>query len=107
MNNHVDIEKSSRLSIFEQMGNIGSEVGRAISAHRRGDTQSEDAAIARAIDLFDATAGSLAQQKSPRTREVLRSKEQFLGLFFDNNFTDAGAVERYFMQFALAARMGR
>ena len=36
---HVfDRQKWQSLTIFEQMGNIGSEVGRAFAARRRGDT---------------------------------------------------------------------
>jgi hypothetical protein len=107
MNNHVDIEKWSRMTILEQMGNIGSEVGRAISAERRGDEVSKDGAIARAIDLFNATSQYLVAQKSPRLKEVLRAKDQFLQLFFDDNFADADKVEDYFMQFAIAARSRR
>jgi hypothetical protein len=65
-------------------------------------------AIDRAIDLFDATAEAWASKGSPRTREILRAKEQFLTLFFDEtNDMDAESLERYFMQFALAARLTR
>jgi hypothetical protein len=108
MNNYqIDRAKWAKMTIFEQMGNIGSEVGRAISAKRRGDIKLQDGAIDRAIDLFDATAKHLAQQSSPRLKEVLRSRDQFLSLFFADNFDDAPAIEDYFMQFALAARSGR
>jgi hypothetical protein len=107
MNNHVDVAKWQKMTILEQMGNIGSEVGRAISAHKRDDKESEQGAIARALDLFSATADGLARQKSPRLREALRAKEQFLGLFFADNFADSPAIENYFMQFAIAARRDR
>ena len=103
----VDRTKWAKMNIFEQMGNIGSEVGRAIAAKKRDDTTGRDGAINRAIDLFDATAENLAQQKSPRLKEVLRARDQFLSLFFADNFADAEAIENYFMQFALAARSGR
>ena len=104
---HVDYEKWCGMSIFEQMGNIGSEVGRAISAERRKDETLRDAAVARAIDLFDVTADALAGANLARLKEVLRAKEEFLGLFFDDKFDEADGVERYFMQFAMAARRGR
>jgi hypothetical protein len=107
MNNHVDVAKWQKMTILEQIGNIGSEVGRAISAERRGDETSKDSAIARALDLFNATSDGLARQKSPRLREVLRARDQFLSLFFDDNFAEADKVENYFMQFAIAARSGR
>jgi len=108
-NQGVERERWAQLTIFEQMGNIGSEVGRAINAQRRGKTERMNGAIDRAIDLFDATAAVWAQKKSPRTREILRAKEQFLGLFFGDAdevaAIDADGLERYFMQFAAAARM--
>ena len=103
----ISYEKWRKLSIFDQMGNIGSEVGRAISAERRNDAASRDAAIRRALDLFDVTAKSLIGVNPARLKEVLRSKEEFLALFFDNRFDEADSLENYFMQFALAARMGR
>jgi hypothetical protein len=107
MNSSISYDRWAKLTILEQMGNIGSEVGRAISSERRGDVVSRDGAIGRALDLFAATAKFLAGEKSLRLREVLRSRDQFLGLFFDDNFDDADAVESYFMQFAIAARSGR
>ena len=54
-NYEVDREKWARLTIFEQMGNIGSEVGRASIARDKGNQQRCDAAFDRALDLFDAT----------------------------------------------------
>jgi hypothetical protein len=43
------------------MGNIGSEVGRAFAARRRGDTAAMTGAWQRGLDLLDATAGQLAR----------------------------------------------
>jgi len=107
-NYQMDRERWAQFSIFEQMGNIGSEVGRAINAWRKGDTARADGAIYRALDLFDATAEVWAKRKSPKTREVLRARECFVALFYGGTFEqDADALERYFMQFALAARAGR
>ena len=101
----VDREAWAKLSINEQMGNIGSEVGRAIKAKRAGKDQRAQGAIDRALDLFDATTESLVSQRSYRTREVLRAREEFLRLFYDGTFeADADRIERYFMWFACAAR---
>lgn len=103
----INYNNWSKLTICEQMGNIGSEVGRAIAAKRRDDKMSLDGAVVRALDLFDATSEQLAGLKSPRLREVLRAKDQFLQLFWNDNFQDADGLERYFMQFAMAARRNR
>jgi len=94
------------LSFDEQMGNIGSEVGRAIIAHRNGNTMRETRAIDRAIDLFSATVEVLTgTEYAYRLKEVLRARDEFLRLFFDGTFEeDADNIDRYFMSFAYAAR---
>ena len=107
MNNyHIDQKHWAQKTIFEQMGNIGAEVGRTIAARNAAKEDRFEAALARAIDLFDATIEELAEQKAPRLKEVLRAKYQFLSLFFAKTRTeDAKGLENYFMQFAIAARL--
>ncbi|WP_165052258.1 MULTISPECIES: hypothetical protein [unclassified Adlercreutzia] len=103
----VDRGAWGRYTIFEQMGNIGSEVGRAIKAHRSGNDKRRQGAMDRAFDLFDATVECLADRQSPRLREVLLAREEFARLFSDGAFDeDADALERYFASFAIAARKG-
>jgi len=99
----------AQLTFNEQMGNIGAEVGRAIIAHRNGNTVRESRAIDRAIDLFSATVEALIGTKySYRLKEVLRARDEFLRLFFDGTFDqDADNIDRYFMYFAFAARADR
>ena len=105
----VDQTRWATLSIFEQMGNIYSEVGRSFKAKEQGDTIGSQAAINRAIDLFDATVNSLVASKSPRVKEVLRAKEQYLDIINNINadLTSIQSLDRYFMQFAIAARLNR
>lgn len=101
MSEHAfDRAKWQSLTIFEQMGNIGSEVGRAFAAKRRGDVAAMNAALYRGLDLLDATAEKLAKEKSPKLREVLRARELFAAL-------EDETLEKYFMEFAFAARNGR
>lgn len=101
----IDRERWAELSIFEQMGNIGAEVGRAVNATRAGKDRRAHAAIDRAVDLLDATVEVLVAQRSPRVKEVLRAREEFLRLFFDGTFEeDADNIVRYFNLFALVAR---
>lgn len=101
MSEHVfDRQRWQSLTIFEQMDNIGSEVGRAFAAQRRGDTAAMTSAWRRGLDLLDATAEQLARQKSPKLREVLRARELFSGM-------EDESLESYFMWFAMAARRGR
>ena len=104
-NYEIDRERWAQLSIFEQMGNIGAEVGRAVNATRAGKDKRAQGAIDRAVDLLDATVEVLVAQRSPRVKEVLRAREEFLRLFFDGTFEeDADNIVRYFNLFAIAAR---
>ena len=105
----IDHDHWASLTIFEQMGNIYSEVGRAFNAKNRNDVADRQAAINRAIELFDATVNAHTIVKSPKSREILRSKEQFLELINDDNASDDSIrnLDRYFMQFAVAARLNR
>lgn len=107
MSHTVNRERWARFTIFEQMGNIGSEVGRALSADRRGDTVSRDAAVRRALDLFAATVEDLVSKHSPRLKEVLRARDQFLEQLYGTPTSSAESLDQYFTQFALAARRDR
>ncbi len=103
MNNYrVDRAKWNRLSIFDQMGNIYSEVGRTFQAKQRGDSSEANNAARRAFDLFDATTEQLADLKSPRLREVLLAREIYTDEYLGSQTT---TLENYFMQFAVAARL--
>jgi hypothetical protein len=97
----IEREKWARLSLLEQMGNISSEVGRAIKW--RDNPLRKDAAIERALDLFAATAVCYRGQ---RLREILRARDEFLSLFYGGS-TDYDGIARYFHYFALAARRNR
>lgn len=90
-----------------QMAHIGSEVERAIRARGAGNQQRWQGAFDRALELFDYTAADRRWAVS-RVREVLRLREYFCGLFFDDlEAKDPGAtafLQRYFLQFAVVAR---
>lgn len=102
----VDRKRWASLTLFEQMGNIGSEVGRSIRASRTGDKATFDGALVRTLDLFDATVEVLVARRSVRAREVLRAKDQYLQLFYgDSSPSEAQQLENYFMEFAVAARL--
>jgi hypothetical protein len=103
----VDRVRWSKMNIFEQMGNIYSEVGRSFNAQRKEDHETKDSAMLRAIDLFDATVDDLVKKKSIKSKEVLRAKEEYLKYIYSSDFDDrnASSLEKYFLEFAIAARL--
>ncbi len=92
------------LSLAEQMGNVGSEVSRALNWQRRGDTGYCLRAFERALELLDLT---LADSRSRgRRKEIARVREALADYFCgDNNFGSSPDLWRsYFDAFAIAAR---
>ena len=96
------------LSLTEQMAHVGSEVERAIRAHASRNWSRFDNALTRALELFDLTAVD-ERWRGYRRREILRAREEFCRLFFDESVSNdsAGGLQRYFLAFAVAARRDR
>jgi hypothetical protein len=93
------------LSLMEQLGNVGSEVERAFRGYEQGRANRFEPALARALELFDLTAND-PRWRGHRCREVLRAREQFCRVFFDEAVEPglADYLRKYFLQFAVAAR---
>jgi hypothetical protein len=68
MTSHFDAQRWAKLSLYEQMGNIGSEVSRAMNAIRRGDESALEGAYYRGLDLIDATVANSPSEA--RRREI-------------------------------------
>ena len=92
----------AKMDVFNQMGNIGSEVGRALSAKRNKKPDRCQAAFYRGLDLIDETTEQWAIEKRPGLKELLYARE----LFAESITTDKvdPTLEAYFMQYAIAAR---
>ena len=96
-----------RLTFFEQMANIGSEVERALTWGARHQPAHAQRAFARGLELVDLT---LADAGSPsRLRELTRLREAMVDYFSGTNqFASSDASwRRYFSPFTFAARRGR
>lgn len=92
------------LSLAEQMGNIGAEVSRVIHWHEKGDQESKEKALWRALELLDLTISDKRWQG--RLLELCRLREIICDLFIGNNTykTSPKSLQNYFLFFALAAR---
>ncbi|MBI2065818.1 MAG: hypothetical protein HYT68_02005 [Candidatus Zambryskibacteria bacterium] len=99
----ISKERWFSLSLAQQLGNIGSEVGRAAKWQGK-DEDSFWGAVSRALDLFDTTQAD-KRWRGCRVLEIGRAKEIFSdavlgGKEYKSNLKD---LENYFMQFALVA----
>ena len=94
-------------SLMEQLGNVGSEVGRAVRAKRVGNNERMWAALERALELIDLTIAD------PRWRERLKEPARARELICDflvgeNEYgSTSESLNAYFLPFAVAARATR
>ena len=98
-------EKWQSLSFFEQMANIGAEIGRAIN-WREKDKELSTASLYRGLELLDATIQDKKNQKS-RLIELCRVREALADYFcFDNIYgSDDEKWNNYFYGFNYAANL--
>ena len=97
------------LSLYEQLGNVGSEVGRALRWRTR-NPQISQGAFERALELMDLTLDDPRHRRSvARLRELARTREVLVDFFAGSNeyqSTDV-SLQRYFDAFAVAAALSR
>lgn len=92
------------MSLGEQLGNVGSEVGRAVNWQKKGNLESRDKALERAFELLDLTISGI--NKSSELKELCRTREVLADVFYGNNqYNDSPeSLEKYFYRYALEAR---
>jgi hypothetical protein len=91
-------------SLTEQLANIGSEVGRAISWRNKNNNKMSRNALYRALELIDFTVEDKKNINS--LKEILRMREILVDYFMGKNIyksTDQD-WEKYFYYFNLASR---
>ncbi len=100
-----ELEKRwSSFSIFEQMANIGAEVGRMNNWKRKENKQMSTNAFYRALELIDFTV--VASKNRTSLREILRIRELLVDYHLGENIyhsSDAG-WDKYFLSYNFAAR---
>ena len=96
-----------KMTLAEQLGNVGSEVGRAADWNRRGNASQRDKALDRALDLLDLTIAD--SRWRDRLKEIIRVRHLLADLFYGRNELNITPeeAEKYFYYFALAARKNR
>ena len=94
------------LSLAEQLGNVGSEVSRAVRWQVRNPEVARGA-LYRALELLDLTlADRRLHQSRPRLREIARAREVVADFFAGPNQygSTAPSLQKYFDAYAVAAR---
>ena len=96
----------SQLTLSEQLGNVGSEVGRALRWKEKNPGLHESAMI-RALELLDMTLQD--SRWRGRSRELARARELLCDAWLGGKEygSSLAAMDRYFFPFALHARKSR
>ncbi len=102
---HEDlVSRWKTFSIFDQMANIGAEVGRAINWKKKNNIVQSTNAFYRGLELIDFTIDD--EKNKNRLKEILQMREMLVDYFVGDNMyksTDK-EWEKYFYYFNFAAR---
>ena len=96
-----------KLSLIEQLANIGSDIIRTIEWKKKGDPTLSQQAFERALELIDLT---IADPKNKgRLKEIVRSREALVDHFvYDNEYNTTDEIwYNYFFDFNYAAALQR
>ena len=90
-----------------QMGNIGSEVSRALKWSAKNNQERADKSSDRALELFDFTIESNIKNHA-RLTEILKARDEFCDYFFNDNSyqTDPDRMQRYYDGFVMMEQLG-
>lgn len=92
------------LTLAEQLGNVGSEFGRALSAKEKGSEERFKNSVSRFYELMDLTVSD-NRWRGARRRELARVREDAA-----RELTEAKTqptLQKYFDQFAFLARSAK
>lgn len=95
-----------KLSLVQQLGNVGSEVSRALRWKGK-DPRLFEGAMIRALELLDLSIQDKRWKR--RLKELTRARELLCDAWLGGKEYDADleGLNRYFFDFALAARSRR
>jgi len=94
----------NKLSLLEQMANIGSEVERALKWQKKNNVPYSEQSAFRALELTDLTLNSV--KGFSRLKEVARLREAIVDYFFGLNqfMSSEKSWRQYFSNLTYAAR---
>jgi hypothetical protein len=107
---HPDLtpDRWGAMTLAEQLGNAGADVGRAIRAREDGNEQRLASSLARALAQLDLTLAD-PRWAGHRRREIARAREVVCDLLAGDNVYGSTplSVDRWFTAYAFEARAGR
>jgi len=102
----IDENRWQRFSFYQQMGNIASEISRAINFKKKNEPKHLDASLLRLLELVDLTIED--EKNKLRLKELCRFKEIIGDWFCQTGVYSVNpeSLKNYSMQFVLLAGKG-
>ena len=99
----IDEKRWQKFSFYQQMGNIASEISRAINFKKKNDVKQMDASLWRLLELVDLTIED--EKNKMKLKELCRFKEILSDWFCQTNAYNVNpeSLKNYSMQFAMLA----
>ena len=105
---HADLASGrwAEMPFAEQMGNVGSEISRALRWQAKGKYERMEQCVFRALELLDLTIDAASKNCQSRLKELCRAREEICDYFLADNelHSSPEQIMRYYDAFALAAR---
>ncbi len=100
----IDQARWQSLSFYEQLGNIASELSRAIKFKEANDGPHLDSSLWRLLELLDLTVDD--KKNKSRLRELCRFKEVLCDWYCRTKLYDVDpeSLKNYALNFAMLAR---
>ena len=106
---HPDLtpDRWRAMTLAQQLGNAGADVGRAIRARESGNEARLASSLSRALAQLDLTLAD-PRWAGHRRREIARAREIVCDLLAGDNAygSTPASIERWFMAYAIQARAG-
>ena len=105
---HADLANGrwAEMSFAEQMGNVGSEISRAIRWQAKEKHERMEQCVFRALELLDLTIDAASKNSQSRLKELCRAREEICDFFLADNKLRSSPeqIMKYYDAFALAAQ---
>jgi len=107
LHKNLTAEKWNKLSLFEQLANVGTDIDRVIRWRNKGNKEYSKSTFERALELLDLTADP--KNSRGKRKELTRTREALVDYFvYDNEYGSNDTIwHNYFFAFNYAAAIAR
>jgi len=100
----IDQKRWQNMTFYQQMGNIASELSRAVKFNKQDDTELMNSSLWRVLELVDLTIND--KRNKSRSRELCRFKEVLSDWYCHTGIYNVNpeSLRNYSLNFAMLAR---